>query len=93
MVTNHFITGLGMAFNGNLIGHGATGTKNGCLHPEKCSGKIFQLINGGIFSKNIVPNWGIIHGVEHPWGWSGYGVAPKIDHGSKILCEKKHISG
>jgi len=91
MITNHFITRLGMAFNGNLIGHGTAGTKESGFHSKKCGGKMFQLIDGGIFSKNIVPKRGIIHGVEHPGGWSGYGVAPKIDHGSKILCVKKHM--
>ena len=40
-ITNHFISRLGMAFNGNLVGHGATRAKYGCGHPKQGSTHFF----------------------------------------------------
>jgi hypothetical protein len=60
-----------MAFDGNLVGHGTAGTKNGGFHTKEASSKIFEFVDTGIFSKNVIPQRGILHEIQHGRGRTG----------------------
>ncbi|MEQ1428567.1 hypothetical protein ABLW56_23180, partial [Salmonella enterica] len=62
LITDHFITRLGMAPDTNLVGHGTTGTENGRFHSKKVSRKLLKGIDRGVFPKYIITQWGIVHG-------------------------------
>ena len=47
--TNHFIAGLCMTLNGNLIGHGTTRTKNRRLHAKQSSSVRLKCIYRRVF--------------------------------------------
>jgi hypothetical protein len=81
-IADYLITGLGVAFDGDLIGHSATGAKYSSLHSKHIGRHSFQLIDGWIFPKNIIPNRGLHHEIQHGCGRAGYRVGPEVcDHG------------
>ncbi len=67
--------------NGNLVGHRSAGHEDRGFFTEQFGGHFFQSIDGGIDVNHGIADLGIGHGGPHFRGWSGNGIAAKIDHG------------
>jgi hypothetical protein len=82
LIAYNLITGLCMAFNGNLVGHGAAGAKNGCFHAKHAGTFGFQRVYAGVFAKNIIAYSSFHHSLQHARGWLGNSI------GAEVYCHK-----
>ena len=78
-IADDLIAGLCMAFDGDLVGHGARRTKQGRLHFKEGSALLLKGINGRIFAKHIIAKRGFHHGLMHAGSGAGDGIGPVID--------------
>src|SRR6185437_6369875 len=76
---DYLIAGLGMTFNGDLIGHGTAGTIQRGLHSEKPGGHGFQGVNGWVLAENIIAYLGGHHGFEHSRCRTGHRIRAKVN--------------
>ena len=61
-IADDFIARLGMAFDGDLVGHGARGAKQPAFKSEIGSRFRFEFIDGGVFAKDIIPDRSLVNG-------------------------------
>ncbi len=70
---------LGVDADGDLVAHGAGGDEDGGLFAEDGGGRLFELIDGGVFAVDVVADLGGGHGLAHGGGGAGDGVAAEVD--------------
>jgi hypothetical protein len=74
-----------MTFNGDLVGHGPTRTKQSSLHAKEVGRHPLQGVDRRILTENIISQRSHTHGLLHLRRWPGDRIRPKIDsHAAKL---------
>ena len=64
---------------GNEVSHRSGRSEQGALMPRKPGHRLFQASDRGVLAVHVVADLGLIHGLSHPLGRTGDGVASQID--------------
>ena len=73
------VAGLGMGFDGQLVGHGPGGDQEGLLFAEKRRHFFLEGVDRRIFPKDVVAHFGLGHGPAHRGRRFSDGIASQID--------------
>jgi hypothetical protein len=76
---DHFISRLGVGFDGQLIGHRPRGYEEGGLLAQEPRGFFLKGIDSRVFPKDIISHRCRKHGLAHIGSWFRYRVTTKVN--------------
>ena len=76
---NHLVAAAAPGQGGNQVAHGAAGGEQARFLSHHFGGAFLQGVDGGVFAKDVVADFGRGHGPAHLVGGVGNGVAPQVN--------------
>jgi hypothetical protein len=78
-VAKNLVAGLGVSFDGNLVGHGPGWNKKGLLETKIAGHLGLKPVDGWIFRHHVVSHFGPGHCIPHCAAWFCDSVATQIN--------------
>ncbi len=81
LFTDHLLSRQRMAFDGELVSHGAAGDEKRRLFAEQRGHPLLQGVDCGVFAEYVVAHLRFHHGPAHGPGGLGHCITAEIDEG------------